>query len=101
MRVFGVRIEMMLKNMPMVRLIAKSLNTLCQQHTYIWKRIKFQNFGQSNYRSREVGEAMRNLNDAKIIQLIYPTTDVEIPVKPDLRKSPRLQFLDTGLLTTN
>ena len=67
-------------------------------HLYIDQRIKFQNFGQSNYRSREVGEAMRSLDDAKIIQLIYPTTDVEIPVKPDLRKSPRLQFLDTGLI---
>jgi hypothetical protein len=67
-------------------------------HLYIDQRIKFQNFGQSNYRSREVGEAFRNLDDAKIIQLIYPTTDLEIPVKPDLRKSPRLQFLDTGLI---
>ena len=67
-------------------------------HLYIDQRIKFQNFGQSNYRSREVGEAIRNLDAAKIIQLIYPTTDVEIPVKPDLRKSPRLQFLDTGLI---
>lgn len=65
---------------------------------YIDQRIKFQNFGQSNYRSREVGEAIRNLDEAKIIQLIYPTTDVEMPVKPDLRKSPRLQFLDTGLV---
>jgi hypothetical protein len=67
-------------------------------HLYIDRRIKFQNFGQSNYRSREVGEAIRNLDDARVIQLIYPTTDVEIPVKPDLRKSPRLQFLDTGLI---
>ena len=67
-------------------------------HLYIDKRIKFQNFGQSNYRSREVGEAMRNLNDARIIQLVYPTTDFEFPVKPDIRKSPRLQFLDTGLI---
>ena len=67
-------------------------------HLYVDQRIKFQNFGQSNYRSREVGEAFRNLNDAKVIRLIYPTTDVEFPVKPDLRKSPRLQFLDTGLI---
>lgn len=67
-------------------------------HLYIDQRVKFQNFGQSNYRSREVGEAFRNLDDAKVIQLIYPTTDVEIPAKPDLRKSPRLQFLDTGLI---
>ena len=65
---------------------------------YVDQRIKFQNFGQSDYRSREAGEAFRNLDDAKIIQLIYPTTDFEIPVKPDLRKSPRLQFLDTGLI---
>ena len=67
-------------------------------HLYVDQRIKFQNFGKSNYKSREVGEAMRNLDDAKIIQLIYPTTDVEIPVRPDLRKSPRMQFLDTGLI---
>ncbi len=65
---------------------------------YIDQRIKFQNFGNSNYRSREVGESMRNLDDAKIMRLIYPTTDIEIPAKPDLRKSPRMQFLDTGIL---
>ena len=41
---------------------------------------------------------MRNLDEAKIIQLIYPTTDVEPPIKSDLKKSPRLQFLDTGLV---
>lgn len=62
------------------------------------QRIKFQNFGNSNYKSREVSEAMRNLNAAKIIQLIYPTTDMAPPIKPDLKKSPRLQFLDTGLI---
>lgn len=67
-------------------------------HLYVDQRIKFQNFGQSNYRSREVGEAFRNLNDAKVIRLIYPTIDFVIPVKPDLRKSPRLQFLDTGII---
>ncbi|WP_422350760.1 ATP-binding protein [Flagellimonas sp.] len=65
---------------------------------YLDQRIKFHNFGNSNYRSREVGEAMRNLDAAKIIQLIYPTTDLEPPIKPDLRKSPRMQFLDTGLV---
>ncbi|MCD4747030.1 MAG: AAA family ATPase [Bacteroidales bacterium] len=65
---------------------------------YIDQRIKFQNFGNSNYRSREVGEALKSLDDAKIIQLIYPTTNVEIPIQPDLKKSPKLQFLDTGLV---
>ncbi len=67
-------------------------------HNYVDQRIKFQNFGNSNYRSREVGEAMKNLSDARIIQLIYPTTDLELPLKADLKKSPKLQFLDTGLV---
>lgn len=67
-------------------------------HLYVDQRVKFQNFGNSNYRSREVGEAFRNLDDAKVIQLMYPTTDFETPIKPDIKKSPRLQFLDTGLI---
>jgi uncharacterized protein len=65
---------------------------------YLDKRIKFQNFGNSNYKSREVGEAFRDLTKAKVIQLIYPTTATEFPSIPDLKKSPRLQFLDTGLV---
>lgn len=67
-------------------------------HLYVDQRIKFQNFGNSNYRSREVGVAFRNLDAAKIIRLIYPTTEVHVPIKPNIKKSPRLQFLDTGLV---
>lgn len=65
---------------------------------YLDKRIKFQGFGNSNYKSREVGEAFRKLDDAKIVRLIYPTTDINPPLKADLKKAPRLQFLDTGLV---
>lgn len=65
---------------------------------YLDERIKFQGFGNSNYKSREVGEAFRTLDDAKIVRLIYPTTDIQAPIKPDLKKAPRLQFLDTGLI---
>ena len=62
------------------------------------KRIKYQNFGNSNYKSREVSEAFRNLDKAKVIQLVYPTTSIDVPIMPDFKKSPRLQFLDTGIL---
>ncbi|MEM6700919.1 MAG: DUF4143 domain-containing protein, partial [Bacteroidota bacterium] len=62
------------------------------------QRIKFQNFGQSNYRSREVGEAMRTLELSGLISLLYPTTMWQFPALLDLRKSPRLQLLDTGLM---
>ena len=78
------------------RLVIKHI--ISTAHLYIHQRIKFQNFGNSNYRSREVGAALRKLHHAMIIQLIYPTTDLEIPIREDLKKSPRLQFLDTGLL---
>lgn len=62
------------------------------------QRISFEGFGRSNYRSREVGEALRTLQQAMLIYLLYPSTSTEIPLLPDLRKKPRLQFLDTGLL---
>jgi predicted AAA+ superfamily ATPase len=62
------------------------------------KRIKFQNFGNSSYKSREVSQAMKDLDKAKVIRLIYPTTDTEFPIRSDFKKSPRLQFLDTGIV---
>ena len=62
------------------------------------QRITFAEFGQSKYRSREVGEALRTLQRAMLINLLYPSSAVEIPIVPDLKKSPRLQILDTGLL---
>lgn len=61
-------------------------------------RITFQGFGGSNYRSREAGEALRTLSSAMLLDLVYPTTQVSEPVTPDYKKSPRLQFLDTGLV---
>lgn len=65
---------------------------------FIDQRVKFQNFGNSNYKSREVSEAFRSLDDAKVIQIIYPCTQVEPPAITDFKKSPRIQFLDTGIL---
>jgi len=61
-------------------------------------RIKFQDFGKSNYRSREMREALRNLERAMLIYLLYPSTSIQPPIVPDRKKSPRLQFFDTGLL---
>jgi hypothetical protein len=67
-------------------------------HLALDQRVKFQGFGNSNYRSREIGKSFRILEDAKIMRLIYPTTDLIPPLQSDLKKSPRLQFLDTGLV---
>lgn len=62
------------------------------------KRIKFEGFGNSNYRSREMGEALRMLEKALLLQLVYPTTGAALPLLPDIKKSPKLQVLDTGML---
>lgn len=61
-------------------------------------RITFEKFGKSNYRSREVGEALRALDMSRLIRLIYPTTVYRPPITSDIRKRPRLQYLDVGLL---
>ena len=62
------------------------------------KRIKFEGFGNSSYRSRDMGEALRTLENALLIKLLYPCTAVQLPLLPDHKKSPRLQILDTGML---
>ncbi len=62
------------------------------------KRIKFEGFGNSAYKSREMGESLRTLEKALLLQLVYPCTTATLPMVPDIKKSPRLQILDTGLL---
>ncbi len=71
------------KNSTEERVITHIINTA---FNFLDQRITFQNFGNSNYRSREVGEAFRCLDDARVIQLVYPTAEVTFPVKSDLKK---------------
>jgi uncharacterized protein len=61
-------------------------------------RIVFERFASSNYKSREVGEAMRTLQKAFLLHLIYPSISTTFPLQNDHKKSPRLQILDTGLI---
>ncbi|TAF79269.1 MAG: DUF4143 domain-containing protein [Sphingobacteriales bacterium] len=63
----------------------------------IGNRIKFQHFANSNYGSKEVSEALRVLEKAMLVKLVYPTISTKYPIQNDYKKSPRLQFLDTGL----
>ncbi|MBR4583573.1 MAG: ATP-binding protein [Bacteroidales bacterium] len=65
---------------------------------YAASRITFERFGNSNYKSREVGEAMRTLQKAMLLELTYPTTETTVPFSDDMRKKPKLMWLDTGLV---
>ena len=61
-------------------------------------RISFASFATSNYGAREVREAFRSLDMARLIYTIFPTTSLQPPIIAEIKRKPRLQFLDTGLL---
>ncbi|MBQ6568060.1 MAG: ATP-binding protein, partial [Treponema sp.] len=61
-------------------------------------RITFERFGNSGYKSKEIGDALRTLERAMLLYLRYPVTEPVLPFAPDLKLRPHLQFLDSGLL---
>jgi uncharacterized protein len=65
---------------------------------YGCQRIKFERFGESDYRSREMAEAFRLLEKTMLLEIVYPSTSTNLPIVPNYKKSPRLHWLDTGLL---
>lgn len=76
----------------------KVLSHIVETAAHEKDRITFSGFGNSNYKNREVGEALRSLDKSRLIQLIYPTISLQPPQEIDFTRKPRLQFLDTGLL---
>ena len=69
-----------------------------QSFYYAATRIKFEGFGKSTFSSRDIGDAFRLLEKALLLQLVYPSVESRQPIIPDIRKSPKLQLLDTGLV---
>jgi predicted AAA+ superfamily ATPase len=62
------------------------------------ERIKYERFGSSDYRSREMGEAFRMLEKTMLLELVWPITGFTPPIIADYKKSPRLLWLDIGLV---
>jgi uncharacterized protein len=62
------------------------------------QRITFEKFANSNYKSRDIAEALRTLEKALLLELVYPTTETRLPARKDLKKRPKLMWLDTGLV---
>jgi predicted AAA+ superfamily ATPase/predicted transcriptional regulator len=69
-----------------------------QTMVLVGQRITFQRFGNSNYPSNAVSEVLRALEKTHLLHVLYPTTGTTLPLENDYKKSPRLQFLDTGLV---
>ncbi len=62
------------------------------------QRITFEKFANSNYKSRDMAESLRTLEKALLLELVYPTTEIQLPVTRNLKKKPKLMWLDTGLV---
>jgi len=80
--------------------------TMSQTIRYIlqsgWKcaaeRITLGGFAGSSYKSREMSEAFRTLEKTFVLELCHPTTDCLVPIAKDLKRSPKLLWLDCGLV---
>ena len=57
------------------------------------------NFMESHYGSKEVGDAFRLLEKAMLLELVYPTNSILLPLIPQIRRSPKLLWLDSGLVS--
>ncbi len=65
---------------------------------YIGLPVKYENFGGSNFRSREMSEAFDVLEKAMVISRVYASASNQLPIVNNLKKSPKLLYLDTGLV---
>ncbi|MCL2148975.1 MAG: ATP-binding protein [Methanomassiliicoccaceae archaeon] len=62
------------------------------------ERVTLGGFAGSSYKAREMGEAFRTLEKAFILELCYPVTDAVAPMSKDLKRPPKLLWLDCGLV---
>jgi len=80
--------------------------TMAQTIRYIlqsgWKfaaeRITLGNFAGSSYKAREMGEAFCTLEKTFVLELCHPTSDTLAPITKNLRRAPKLLWLDCGLV---
>ena len=61
-------------------------------------RIQFAKFSNSAFKSADVSNAFRVLEKTLLLELVYPQTSVSFPIQPDTKKSPKLLWLNTGLV---
>lgn len=65
---------------------------------YVGLRIKYEKFGESNFRSREMSDAFDVLEKAMIISRVFASASKQMPLMSNLKKFPKLLYLDTGLV---
>lgn len=71
---------------------------LAKLYAHVGERITLGKFAGTPYKARETGEALKTLQEARLIWLNYPTVQTSIPASPSFTKRPKLLHLDTGLV---
>lgn len=66
--------------------------------SYAGQTITLGGFAQSAYKARETGEVFRTLEKALLLELVYPTINTVLPATSDLKRAPKLIWLDIGLV---
>ena len=87
-------VEYYAKNEEQVRIIRHILSTVWFSSA---ETITFAKFGNSNYTSTQIHEAMDCLERAFLLSLDYPVTSTAAPAIPNKRRSPKLITVDSGL----
>ena len=62
------------------------------------KIVKYEHFGGSNYKSREMRDAINVLEQAMILNNIKASISLQAPILTNLKKGKKLIFLDSGLI---
>lgn len=65
---------------------------------HVGQQITYENFGNSQYRSREMSEAFSTLEKVMLVRQILATQSRSLPLLPKPLRSKKLIFLDSGLV---
>ena len=69
-----------------------------QSPKFAGKSIKYENFGESGFRSREMKDAFDVIEKAMIVKRVFSSNSTRIPIIENQKKSPKIVFLDSGLV---
>ena len=88
-------IEKYTKNTNLIRIIRTILSIGWASAS---ETITFERFGGTSYSSKEIGMAFHTIQKAMLLELIYPTSETQMPLSQNFNKRPKLIWLDTGLV---
>jgi predicted AAA+ superfamily ATPase len=88
-------VEKYTKNIDIIKTIREILETGWTQAGSI---ITFERFAGTGFSSKEVSLAFQTIEKAMLLELVFPTSDTQMPLLPNHRQRPKLIWLDTGLV---